>query len=252
MSASPLVAAAPDVAPPFAWLQPTFRVTDGTLHAIDAVPAPGAGDADRGPAVAGRARRSEPASTAGEATIEHAIDGLRSLGGRAGCPLVIGATEANLCDPTFADRLLARVDAAGVRPGDIVVGVSESRLVEGSLLAVEVLTRLAMRGFGLLLDDFGTGWSSLALLAQVPFGELRIDARFVTAAVVDDAARDVVDSSVHLARRLGLAVSARGVEERAHWDLCGLLGIDAGQGTASGPPVPPERFAQRYLRGARG
>jgi EAL domain-containing protein (putative c-di-GMP-specific phosphodiesterase class I) len=96
--------------------------------------------------------------------------------------------------------------------------------------------------------DFGTGWSSLALLAQIPFSRMKIDARFVLSAPSDDTAMGIVESSVHLGRRPGMTIVADGIETQAHRDLCARFGIDAAQGFMPGRPAPAGAFAARYLR----
>ncbi len=69
--------------------------------------------------------------------------------------------------------------------------------------ALENLTRLRMRGFGLSVDDYGTGFSSLRQLTRVPFTEIKIDQEFVQGCATNPSSRTIVESSVEMARRLG-------------------------------------------------
>jgi EAL domain-containing protein (putative c-di-GMP-specific phosphodiesterase class I) len=231
-------------------LQPVFRTADGALAGAEVTPRwvhPELGvlDPDR---FVPLAQRSGLAPRLGEALLDRALDALRARPASApACPLSLDVSSADLQDFGVVDRIRARVDAADVSPADLQLRVSERRLVEDSATATEVLTRLKIRGFGLAVDDFGTGWSSRALLAEIPFSEMRIDARFVMSACSDPTALAIVESSVNLARRMGMTVTAKGIEAPEHWALACRLGVDAGQGFALGAPLPAERFRERYL-----
>src|SRR4029453_13668059 len=90
--------------------------------------------------------------------------------------------------------------------------------------ALENLTRLRMKGFGLSIDDYGTGYSSMQRLARVPFTELKIARSFVKGAPVRAADRAVVESSLEMAKRLGIVAVAEGVETHDEWQLLHDLG----------------------------
>jgi len=89
-----------------------------------------------------------------------------------------------------------------------------------------VLAELAGLGVQLSIDDFGTGYTSLALLARLPVHALKIDRTFVTQTVADAKARAVVRSVLELGHRLGLSVTAEGVEDAATASLLGDIGVD--------------------------
>ncbi|TWI13495.1 EAL domain-containing protein [Lysobacter ruishenii] len=100
------------------------------------------------------------------------------------------------------------------------------------------MARLRLKGFGLSIDDFGTGWSSLAQLSQVPFTELKIDQGFVTGAHSQPRKRAVVEASLDLARKLDLKVVAEGVESVDDWQMLAELGCGIAQGALVSLPVP--------------
>ena len=120
--------------------------------------------------------------------------------------------------------------------------VTESRLMSPSRIPMESLVRLRMQGFGLSIDDFGTGHSSLAQLRDVPFTELKIDRGFVTGAHHNQIIRPILDGSVGIAKRLGMRSVAEGVETEEDWHVLREVGCDLAQGWFIGRPLVPDRL----------
>ena len=126
----------------------------------------------------------------------------------------------------------------GMNPGHVVLEVTESRLMQDIVKPLEILTRLRLKGLALSIDDFGTGHSSMEQLKRIPFTELKIDRAFVNGAHADDTARSILESSVTLAKKLGMTIVAEGVEDQQDWDLVESLGIDLIQGYFVCRPLP--------------
>lgn len=87
---------------------------------------------------------------------------------------------------------------AGVRPENLMLEVTESRLMQDQRVSLEILTRLRLKRFKLSIDDFGTGNSSLTQLRNVPFDELKIDQSFVHGAWANDTQRAMFNASLGL------------------------------------------------------
>ncbi len=164
----------------------------------------------------------------------------RSLG--LNLKIAVNISTANLGSLNLPDRLAQAAREVELPPENLILEVTESRLIEDLAAALEVLTRLRLKGFGLSIDDFGTGYSSLEQLQRIPFDELKIDRQFVVAAANDQAARAIMASSVRLARQLGMAAVAEGVERQEDWDCAQLLGCDVAQGYLVAEPMPPEQL----------
>ena len=157
---------------------------------------------------------------------------------RAGLDVTVSVNVsiASLADVEFADRITRFVREEGLDPGVMVLEVTES--LAGDLAAtLENLSRLRIKGFGLSLDDYGTGYSSMQRLSRVPFTELKIDGSFVKGAPGDSHARAMVESSLELGRKLRLDVVAEGVETHIEWDLLASLGCPVAQGYYVGRPM---------------
>ncbi len=157
-------------------------------------------------------------------------------------PVAVNLAAANVVDRALPERiaeLLAKYDVGGDR---LECEISEHTVMGDPLRATEVLARLRALGVRLSLDDFGTGHSSLAYLKRLPLDEVKIDRSFVAGMAEDENDAVIVRSTIDLARNLGLAVVAEGVETaevmRGLADLC----CDTAQGFHVSRPLPPERL----------
>jgi EAL domain-containing protein (putative c-di-GMP-specific phosphodiesterase class I) len=125
--------------------------------------------------------------------------------------------------------------------------VLQLELTEGALFADSTRARAALKdllamGVELSLDDFGTGWSSLGQLRQLPVSEIKVDRSFVSRMAQDPRDRAIVMSVVNLGRGLDVRVVAEGVEDVATWQLLAELGCDRVQGWALSRPLPAEEL----------
>lgn len=180
--------------------------------------------------------------------LELALAGYRQIAGATGFDgrLSINLPGAVLIDLDFPEQVYGQVSRAGCDPCNIVFELAETAMVRNLDVATEVLTRMRLKGFSLSIDDFGTGYSPFKLLHQLPFNELKVETEFVQAAESDSAARAIVENSINLARQLGMASIAEGVETRDEWDWLRSLGCDRAQGHFIGRPVPAEDLIAWY------
>jgi len=154
--------------------------------------------------------------------------------------VAINVSMDDLGSLDFVDYVVGEADAAGIQSKDVTLEVTESRLMQDLRIPLEVLTRLRLKRFRLSIDDFGTGHSSLAQLRDMPFDELKIDRGFVHRAWGDPTVGAIFDTSVLLAKQLGMKIVTEGVEDRADWDHVRRSRCDAAQGYFIGRPMPAE------------
>jgi EAL domain-containing protein (putative c-di-GMP-specific phosphodiesterase class I) len=154
----------------------------------------------------------------------------------------VNLSLVSLTDTTLASRITETVRSAGLDPRYMILEITETAAMTEVAPALENLARLRMRGFGLSVDDYGTGFSSLRQLTRVPFTELKIDQGFVTGCAANASSRAIVESSVEMARRLNLKSVAEGVETLADWDLLKAVGCDLAQGYFIAKPMPESSF----------
>jgi len=144
--------------------------------------------------------------------------------------VAINVSMDNLSSVSFADFVAEQALLAGVAPQDVILELTESRLMLDQRAPLEILTRLRLKRFHLSIDDFGTGHSSLTQLRDISFDELKIDRSFVHGAWRDESARSMYYVSLALGEQFGMQVVAEGVEDRDDWDLVRQTGCDLAQG----------------------
>ena len=159
-------------------------------------------------------------------------------------PISINISPVSLKRLDFPDILKDAIETGGVPATQVTLEITETRLLEYDADALDVLTRMRLKGFGLSVDDFGTGYSNIDRLRMFPFTELKIDQSFTQNALNDHFARACVETSVRLAKELGLKVVAEGVETHEMWDLLADLGVDEVQGYLVARPMPVGDFAK--------
>ncbi|MCR4304615.1 MAG: EAL domain-containing response regulator [Gallionella sp.] len=152
--------------------------------------------------------------------------------------VAVNLSMDNLTSLEFSDMVADLADRAGVPPQMMEFEVTESRLMEDLRVPLEILTRLRLKRFRLSIDDFGTGNSSLAQLRDLPFDELKIDQSFVRGACNNKKLQAIFDSSLSLAKQLGMEAVAEGVEDRDDWDFVRKSGCDIAQGYFIAKPMP--------------
>lgn len=139
--------------------------------------------------------------------------------------------------PSQIEKLLA---THGVDPTCLELEITETALIADPERALEILNRISALGVRLSIDDYGTGYSSLALLKRLPINALKIDLLFVSQMIRNDQDAVIVNSTINLAHNLGLEVIAEGVENRETLETLRALGCDYAQGFYIGMPIPPQ------------
>jgi len=156
--------------------------------------------------------------------------------------LSVNLSLVSLSDTTLADRVTQVVRDAGVDPHHIILEITESAAMTDVAPALENLARLRMRGFGLSIDDYGTGYASMQQLTRVAFSELKIDQSFVKAFTVNPALRIIVESSIKMAHELRLKSVAEGVETEQELVTLKSMRCDTAQGYLISRPIDFNAF----------
>jgi len=149
-----------------------------------------------------------------------------------------------LADAVFSERITYLVRNSGLDPAAFVLEVTESKIPSDVSVALQGLARLRMQGFGLSIDDFGTGFSNMETLRLFPFTELKVDQQFMLNARDDAFAWACVDSSVRLAKQLNLNIVAEGIETEFEHSLAKAHAIDEMQGYLFARPMPLDQFIE--------
>jgi EAL domain-containing protein (putative c-di-GMP-specific phosphodiesterase class I) len=147
-----------------------------------------------------------------------------------GLGLSINILPADISRPNYDKWLLDEVRAAGIDPRRITAEITENALLVDQDEVAGRLTRLRDAGMRIAVDDFGTGYTSLAYLTSLPLDAIKIDRGLIADIVGGERDRIVVKAMIHLARELGLAVVVEGVETTGQLDLLADWGCDLYQG----------------------
>ena len=158
--------------------------------------------------------------------------------------VAVNVSPSNLVDEHFPEEVTALLARHGVPATALVLEVTESLLVADRERAIRVLVALRDAGVGIAIDDYGTGYSSLAYLATLPVTELKLDRTFVSAMTGSPRAASIVTSTLQLAHALDLVLVAEGAEDQATVDALAALGCDVVQGYHLSRPLPSDVLEQ--------
>jgi diguanylate cyclase (GGDEF)-like protein len=171
---------------------------------------------------------------------------------RAGLELgvAINISGRELADGSLVDRVARHLEANALPAELLTLEVTETEVMADLLQASRVLDELSSLGIRIAIDDYGTGYSSLAYLHRLPVQELKIDRSFVTNLPTEDSNLIIVKSSITMAHSLGLSVVAEGAEDEVTCAILADAGCDFIQGYYLAKPMPAEEIKAWLLGGA--
>jgi len=156
----------------------------------------------------------------------------------------INISAHNLMDLSLSSKVAELLNGYQLTPEKLVLEVTESVFMLDPETALIVLDELKSLGVAISIDDYGTGYSSLAYLKKMPVHELKIDQGFIFDMLEDENDAMIVSSTVALAHSLGLSVVAEGVETEEAWKHLQKLGCDTIQGYFVSAPLPAEMLME--------
>ncbi|MCP5067698.1 MAG: EAL domain-containing protein [bacterium] len=165
-------------------------------------------------------------------------------------PISVNVSPAELHHEDFSDRVLSAISKAGVEGRDIVLEITETILVEDSEAARMKLEPLRDLGLRIAVDDFGSGFSNLSLLAELPLDILKLDRSLISYACDHPRGEKIARAALNLAASIGLETVAEGVETDTQRELLLNLGFDIMQGFLFATPAPPDDVTS-WLRAGR-
>ena len=163
-------------------------------------------------------------------------------------PVSVNLSRSDVFDPTLVDRLVALVRENGLEFRDLKLEVTESAYTEKANNLLEVVRKLRGLGFEIEMDDFGSGYSSLNMLSDMPIDVLKMDMKFVRNIESSETDLRLVKLILDIAKYLKLNVVAEGVETEGQLALLKGAGCDLVQGYYFSKPLPPEEFEKLIER----
>jgi EAL domain-containing protein (putative c-di-GMP-specific phosphodiesterase class I) len=161
--------------------------------------------------------------------------------------IAVNISARQFHDQDLAETVIKILEETGFSPKNLELELTESSIMQNAEFAAGVLNRFKSMGINISIDDFGTGFSSLASLKRLPIDALKIDQSFVRDANTepDDAA--LVMAIITLAHSLRLKVIAEGVETQDQRRFLQLLRCDEIQGDLFSKPLPAEELTQKHM-----
>ncbi len=154
--------------------------------------------------------------------------------------LSINISPAQLADSWLAQRIVGMLTETGFPPERLTVEITESTLFADMELAKVIVSSLKNQGVSVALDDFGSGFSSLSHLRELPFDMIKIDRSFVGEMVSGRESEAIVRAVTTLAQALGVPVTAEGIEDAATHQAAAQRGCSFGQGWYFSKPMSLE------------
>jgi len=156
--------------------------------------------------------------------------------------MAVNLSARQLQRPEVVAEVTAALAESGLPPGQLLLEITESLLVNNAEATIERLAALKRLGVRLAVDDFGTGYSSLSYLQQFPVDVLKIDRSFVSAQGSGAEATALARAIVEMGLSLGLTTVAEGIEEVGQAEALQAQGCEFGQGFLYSRPVPPDQI----------
>lgn len=182
----------------------------------------------------------------GEYVFDTACAAAREFIDAAGRPLfvAVNVSARQLREPGLLERVIARVDAAGLPRGSIKIEITESQAMDPVLMQ-GFIALCHGHGVKVALDDFGTGYSHLTQMHLLPFDTIKIDQGFVRNMLTDARSMAIVETIVAMAKSLDASIVVEGIESEAELAVLKRLGCDYAQGWLVGKPQTRDELLTR-------
>lgn len=176
--------------------------------------------------------------------VQQAVEWRRSHGEGLDWPRVaVNVSAKQFQQPGWAREVARVIDTAGLPPGQLVLEITESVLMDDTSTTIDRLGQLRDLGVRLAIDDFGTGYSSLGYLRQFKVDVLKIDKSFIDGVALGPHESALARAVIKLANSLGLDAVAEGVTGRRQFQVLRRLRCAFGQGYYFAQPQPPVGIA---------
>lgn len=166
-------------------------------------------------------------------------------GGKKPAPISVNVSRVNLYHPKFLETLIDLVEKYKIPPKYLHLELTESVFSEDAVLMQKTVRYLHKAGFTILMDDFGSGYSSLNILKDVDLDVLKIDMKFFSKGGDTEAkGAKIIEAVIKMAESLDMTVIAEGVEEKHQVEFLSGLGCDYIQGYYFAKPMPQAQYQE--------
>lgn len=165
---------------------------------------------------------------------------------RAFCPVAVNLSAVQFEHKHLIETLRNLIDKYQINAGSLIIEITESTAMHHIDVSIRTFEKLRNLGINLAIDDFGTGHSSFLYLKDLPVDELKIDREFIRNLSTGSKDEIILESIIRLSTRLGLIVTAEGVETQQQADILKRLGCQQLQGYLLGMPLPVDRLETTF------
>ncbi|MEA5084623.1 MAG: EAL domain-containing protein [Lachnospiraceae bacterium] len=162
--------------------------------------------------------------------------------GDAVVPISVNVSRINLYNANICNYIISLIQKYNIEPEMLKLEITESAYTDNPHQLLKAMETLQNYGFEVLMDDFGSGYSSLNMLKDVPVDILKIDMKFIEDLEVSSRAGSVMANVIRMAKWLNMSVVAEGVETKAQLVVLRNIGCDKVQGYYLSKPLPTEEF----------
>ncbi len=159
-------------------------------------------------------------------------------------PISVNVSRVSVYNPNLVDLICSLVDSYGIPLDLFQLELTESAYTTNPYLIRETMKKLQDHGFTILMDDFGSGYSSLNVLKDIAVDVLKIDMKFMEEAEIPGRSENILASVVNMAQRLEMPVIAEGVEKKSQVDFLKGIGCEYVQGFYFAKPMPSDEYEQ--------
>jgi diguanylate cyclase (GGDEF)-like protein/PAS domain S-box-containing protein len=163
--------------------------------------------------------------------------------------LAVNISARELVNETLPVTMLETIEDTGMTAEQLCLEITETALIDQPAIAVSNLTMIKDLGINVALDDFGTGYASLAYLRTFPVTQIKVDKSFTSGLGTRPSDTTIVESTITLARDLGISVVAEGVETQMQMEYLRRFRCTHAQGHLLGRPQDPRDFESLLLAG---
>ena len=160
--------------------------------------------------------------------------------------LSVNVSRVTLFQNDFIKRFVQMAERYGVPPKYLEIEITENVFIFDANTVEQILSQLRSYGFSISMDDFGSGYSSLNLLRELPIDVLKIDRIFLQESIRVEKAYAIIKSVVEMAHSLNMVVVCEGVETLEHAEFLKTIHCAVGQGYYFSKPIPLSAFQKKY------
>ncbi len=163
-------------------------------------------------------------------------------------PISVNVSRLHVGQTDIVGMISDMVNEYGFEPRFLEIEITENLFMDDVSELFEEMNELKKKGFRILMDDFGSGYSSLNMLRKAPIDTLKIDRFFLDEIMATERGKIIVESSVRMAKMIGMDVIAEGVETKEQLDFLASVNCDIAQGYYYSRPIPIEEF-EEFIKG---